>query len=127
MAKAQGLLIVMSEDRRVAKMTRVVGDCVGVENKTAILDVAGAEVRLPVHLVRGLDRPDILHSAVARFADEAADDRACLFAAVGEVVDKAEQLFFLGPWDEYTVPAEDYERMADAYARVAGQMPDEVA
>lgn len=114
MAKVQALVIVASDDRRTITLARCVGEMRAVDMDAAVVVVDGEDVRVPVHLVRGLDRPDVLQSAVAQLSAEVLDDRACLYAAVGEVIERAERM----ETGEYAVPEEDHERMVDAWARI---------
>jgi len=118
MAQVQILVIGTGSDNRTATMARLVGELVGIDTDTAIVMVDGEEVRGPVHLVRALDRPDILKSAIAQLSNEVLDDRACLYAAVGEVVERSEPVDYNLRDTEYVVPGEDFDRMRDAWGRV---------
>lgn len=117
MAQVQALIIVASDDGRTVSMARRVGELMKIEAAAAVVVVAGEEIRVPVHLVWELDRPDILQSAVAQLSAEVVDDRACLHAAVGEVIERAEPEDYARVDTDYTVPGEDFERMRDAWAR----------
>lgn len=114
MKRVQALVIMTSDDGRAVVMRRVVGELVKIEDNMAVLRTDFAEVRVPVNLVREMDKPNILQSAIAQLSAEVLDDKACLHAAVGEVIERAEPV----ETGEYVVDGEDYERMVDAFARI---------
>jgi len=118
MAQVQILVIGTGSDNRTATMARLVGELTAIEESTAIVVVDGEDVRVPVHLVWGLDRSDILESAIVQLSNEVLDDRACLYAAVGEVVERSEPVDYNLIDTEYVVPGEDFDRMRDAWGRV---------